>query len=148
MEISQTQEFSTFDVLKILEIERERLREWMNRGFIIPTVSAEGQGTKAVFTILDIYKIAVFKKLLEAGINRKKASDLINTNPKINSLEEVRNMNFILVLDKENGGAWTSYFEPNPPAFQKENDISEDSNWNIGILINFKKLRAEIESSI
>jgi hypothetical protein len=148
IDMNQTREFSTFDVLKILDIKRERLREWVNQGFIKPTVSAEGQGTKAVFKILDIYKIAVFKKLVEAGINRKKAADLINTNPIINSLEEVRNMNFILVLDEENGGAWTSYFEPNLPAFKKEKDISEDSNWNIGILINFKKLRAEIQSSI
>ena len=138
--------FSTFDVLKILSIDRERLREWMNRGFVIPTSPAVGQGTKALFTILDVFKIALFKKLIEAGINRKKASILVKTNPRLDSLEDVKNINFILVIDKKEGATWINYLEPGPWTIEK--DITEDESWNIGILINFKKLRKEIEGSI
>jgi len=55
-------EFSTFDVMKILDIKRERLREWMIQGFVKPAVPASGAGSKAEFGLLDLYKIAVFKK--------------------------------------------------------------------------------------
>lgn len=109
--MTRKQEFSTFDVLKILEIKRERLREWVNQGFIIPNAPAEGQGTKAVFKILDIYKIAVFKKLIEAGINRRIASSMVKTNDKMNSIEEVMQLNFILVLVREKRYEWISYLE-------------------------------------
>jgi hypothetical protein len=146
MKGNQTQDFSTFDIQKILNVERERMREWMNRGFIIPTAPAEGQGTKAVFTIFDIYKIAVFKKLVEAGISRRIASSMVNTSTKLDLIEEVRNLSFILVLVREKRYEWINYLEPGPWTF--EEDITQDSNWNTGILINFKKLRAEIESSL
>jgi hypothetical protein len=38
--------FSTLDIVKTLEIPRERLRSWMKEGFILPTAPAKGQGTK------------------------------------------------------------------------------------------------------
>jgi DNA-binding transcriptional MerR regulator len=68
--------FSTFDVLKIFKISRPRLREWMVRGFIKPTIPANGQGTKALFTKEDIYKIALFIRLIKVGFKRKQASEL------------------------------------------------------------------------
>lgn len=71
------QEFTTFDIIKRLQIPRERLREWMKRGFIEPTTSASGVGTKAVFTLQDVYKILLFKHLIEIGFMREVAADFI-----------------------------------------------------------------------
>lgn len=146
MEISQTQEFSTFDVMKILGIKRERLREWANQGFIQPTSPAEGQGTKAVFTILDIYKIAVFKRLVEAGINRRIASIMVQTNPKLNSITEVNEINYILYLERDDNIIWINYFETEP--FTLGSDIFEDPSWDVGIMINFKKLKEIVMKSV
>lgn len=70
-------EFSTFDVIKALKIPRERLRQWMNLGFIKPTIAADGQGTKAIFTRQDAYRIELFQKLLEIGLQRKLAGQFI-----------------------------------------------------------------------
>jgi hypothetical protein len=67
-------EFTTFDIIKALGIPRERLQDWINRGFIKPTIPAEGKGTKAIFTRDDIYRIELFQKLIGMGLNRKTAS--------------------------------------------------------------------------
>ena len=71
------QEFSTFDIIKKLNIPRERLREWMKRGFIEPTIGSSGVGTKAIFTIQDVYKVLLFKHLIEIGFMREIAADFI-----------------------------------------------------------------------
>lgn len=63
-------EFSTLDIVKALGIERERLREWMNRSFVKPTISAQGQGTKALFSRRDVYRVELFRQLLEEGFDR------------------------------------------------------------------------------
>jgi hypothetical protein len=68
-------EFSTLDICVALEIPRERLRGWMKEGYIEPTEPAQGQGTKAVFTRQDVYKIALFRLLIERGFKRIQASN-------------------------------------------------------------------------
>lgn len=65
--------FSTFEIMKALGIPRERLREWMKRDFIKPTISADGQGTRAVFSRQDAYGVELFRQLLERGLARDKA---------------------------------------------------------------------------
>ena len=70
-------DFSTLDIVKALSIPRERLRDWMNNGFVVPTIKSEGQGTKAIFTRNDIYLVAFFVDLLKKGFKRYRASDLI-----------------------------------------------------------------------
>jgi hypothetical protein len=72
--LTSSREYSTFDIVKALDIDRERLREWMNRGYIKPSQPAQGQGTKAVFTKIDIYGIALFQNFIEAGFSREAAS--------------------------------------------------------------------------
>lgn len=69
--------FSTLDIVKALSIPRERLRDWMNNGFVTPTTRSEGQGTRAIFSRDDIYLVALFVDLLKKGFKRKRASDLI-----------------------------------------------------------------------
>lgn len=71
-------DFSTLDICKALEIERERLRSWMKEDFIEPTIPAEGAGTRASFTRRDVYMVAVFKALLEKGQSRISATHLSN----------------------------------------------------------------------
>jgi hypothetical protein len=63
-------EFTTFDIVKALDIPRERLQDWINREFIKPSIPAMGQGTKAIFTRDDVYSVALFKSFIEQGYNR------------------------------------------------------------------------------
>lgn len=69
-------EFSTLDIVKALgDLGRERLRDWMDQGFVRPGVPASGRGTKAVFSRAEVYGVALFKLLVERGINRKIAKE-------------------------------------------------------------------------
>lgn len=71
--------YSTLDIIKGLNIPRERLRGWMKEGFIKPTVPALGQGTKAIFTLDDVYGIALFQSLISIGFHRKIAAVAMET---------------------------------------------------------------------
>jgi DNA-binding transcriptional MerR regulator len=71
--------YSTLDVVKILGIPRERLREWLSRGFVTPGIQeASGAGTKALFKPEDLYRIMLFKQLVESGVSRETASQVLS----------------------------------------------------------------------
>jgi hypothetical protein len=72
--------YSTLDIVRTLGIPRERLREWLSRGFITPGIQqASGAGTKALFGQEDLYRIMLFKQLVESGISREMASKVLGT---------------------------------------------------------------------
>ena len=59
-------EFTTFDIIKALNIKRGRLRQWQNLGFVKPSIKKpEGQGTKALFSYEDVLFIAFFREFWE-----------------------------------------------------------------------------------
>jgi hypothetical protein len=65
-------EFSTFDVMRILRIERGRLVHWMKGEFIPPGKLVKwGRGYKTVFSLYDLYSIALFKECVDFSLSRK-----------------------------------------------------------------------------
>jgi len=99
---NQRDEFTTFDIIKALGIPRERLQDWINRDFIKPTIPAEGQGTKAIFTIADVYCIALFSDFLTVGFNRKTASTLSKNLRKYFEID--RKMGYLCIRISIKGG--------------------------------------------
>jgi hypothetical protein len=89
--------FSTLDIVKALSIHRERLRDWMNNGFVVPTTRSEGQGTKAIFTRDDMYMVALFVDLLNKGFKRDKASDLIRKASEVLKNNGSKNLAYIII---------------------------------------------------
>jgi len=69
--------FSTFDLVKALDIKRVTLQDWMNRGFVNPTIPAKGKGVAAIFNRPSVYAVAFFKIMLEWGISRSEAADIL-----------------------------------------------------------------------
>ncbi len=70
-------EFTTIDIQRLLHVERQRLREWIDRGFVIPSVQrASGVGTKNIFNQWDVYGIEMFRLLIETGFNRSSAAQV------------------------------------------------------------------------
>ena len=58
--------YTTFQIIKTLKIPRERLKDWVEKGFVKPSLQqAQGKGTKALFSLLDVYALALFKHLIE-----------------------------------------------------------------------------------
>jgi hypothetical protein len=66
--------YTTTDIIKSLEIPRERLRDWISRKFINPSMPAPGQGLAAEFTLWDVYKVQAFRVMVEGGLSRETAS--------------------------------------------------------------------------
>jgi hypothetical protein len=70
--------FTTFDIRENLGIKIDRLKDWMNRGFISPSIQkATGQGTKNLFSRWDLYSIKLFQYLIDRGFSRKDAAESI-----------------------------------------------------------------------
>ena len=74
------EEFSTFQVSKLFNIERTRLQEWLDRGFFEPFRKASGKGTKAVFTRENLYQLRLFMLLLKWFESRSRAHTLSQVN--------------------------------------------------------------------
>jgi len=83
--------FSTFDAIKILNLERSTLKTWMEKGFITPsfkTNEGKGPGSKSRFKADQLYLIKVFCILLESGFSRKAAAGAIKGFRRIYNFQE------------------------------------------------------------
>ena len=70
-------EFSTFEVMKILGISCARIREWIDGEFICPSIQlSPKQGVKSIFSRWDLYGIELFKRYVNSGISRSQSSDI------------------------------------------------------------------------
>jgi hypothetical protein len=68
--------FSSSHIAKSLNIEPERLRQWIRLGFVTPNTPAKGQGSRGIFTRGDVYTVELFRRLLDLGISRSYAASL------------------------------------------------------------------------
>ena len=67
--------FTSFQLCKAVGIRRASLQQWLDRGFIKPSISkASGRGQKNIFSKHDAYRIMVFIALAKEGISQKMAS--------------------------------------------------------------------------
>ena len=70
--------YSTIDISKALNIPRERLRDWMVRGFIKPSLPSTSKGTIAIFIRTDVICVALFMKLITKGFKREAAAEYVD----------------------------------------------------------------------
>ena len=67
--------FTTFEIEKKLGIPRNRLQQWIDRGFVTPSEQARGHGTKNRFSRHDLYRIELFRRLAWYGLSRKESAE-------------------------------------------------------------------------
>ena len=96
-------EYTTFQTSKILGIKYGRLREWIDRGDIIPSVSkADGQGTKTIFSRTDLYLIGLFAYLIDRKIfTRKEAAERVGQVLQYKKMTQAEVQNLIEVSTKK-----------------------------------------------
>lgn len=154
-------EFSTFDIGKILNIPRERLKDWMNNGFVKPAIKAQGKGTKAIFNTENLYEIALFQKMITLGFNRKNAAEFIFEGRYEGRFEGIDFIffrvkgdtirPFLLAkgsksIDLIHGivdGIGGLKFKDEP-----DHHLSFLDDWDFFSAINFKKLKVEVDKKI
>jgi len=70
--------FSTFDVSRIVDLSRERLREWIKFRFIPGGGRVAWKGSyKRVWGRTALYSILMFKRLVDSGMRRKEAARFV-----------------------------------------------------------------------
>jgi DNA-binding transcriptional MerR regulator len=137
-------DYTTFDILKILNIKRERLRKWIDEGFIIPDQKADGVGTKALFSLDSVYRIKLFLELLLIGLTREKAREVamgitfknVGTKP-----EEFKYLTIKTDKIKWRGYSSEEQLEKNIPKMDIENHLSVT-------ILNLLQIKMEIDKAI
>lgn len=69
--------YSSFEIIRFLNISKEKFRDWLNNGFIKPSMPSEGRGKAAGFTTKDVYGVGLFRELINYGIPREKAALMV-----------------------------------------------------------------------
>ena len=149
MQPDAMKEFSSFDVMKILDLKRERLRKWMHYEYVIPTKPADGRGTKSIFRLIDVYNVALFKKLVDAGMYRSKAKIYMLNRPELSDYNSAKEINYVLFITGR--GGYEKFITIKDKSYTMA-DIDEgmprEDDWDLGIIINFKNLMEEVNGSI
>jgi hypothetical protein len=92
-------QYSTFDIVRILPITRERLKDWMDRKYISPSIqSSTGKGSRNLFSELDLHKIEVIRELSINGIALNLASSVANDWTELSMKNIVRCMGSAAIL--------------------------------------------------
>jgi hypothetical protein len=159
--------FSTLEICRALHIPRERLREWIIRGYIKPSIKeASGSGTKSIFSRWDVYSIALFMELIESGYSREVASKHIKTfqderKKDVLYIEFRRFSENQSIVDWKKGKKHSAVFifsENNPealdlsigaPAGWRDSLMSSGySEWDQVLLVNYKKIREYVDKAL
>lgn len=70
-------QYSTFEVAKIIGVDRERLRQWYQLGFVRHnTMNLPSGRMRHIFSRYQLEAAYAFKLLVDAGLTRKKAKQL------------------------------------------------------------------------
>lgn len=136
-------EYSIKDVVITLDIPRERLKEWINKGFVKGSIERlQGRRTITNYTRLDIYSIALFKYLIERlRFPREEAAKFVTLYLK--SAKQKRKLffyDYLIFQQLEDGLKYTSHLNFSMPS------IIEASDEEARINLYGKMLRAPIES--
>ena len=67
------EQYSTFEAAKIIGVKRERFRAWYTKGFLRHRIIKN----RHVFTLMEVEEAYAFKLLVDNGLTRKKAKQLV-----------------------------------------------------------------------
>ena len=71
--------FGAKKVETITGVKRTRLQQWMDKKYFQPSINiASGPGTRNLYSLYDIYRITAFKHIVDSGLSRDKAAQIVN----------------------------------------------------------------------
>lgn len=134
------QVFSTFDVLRILDLKRGRLTQWIKGNFIPKGIQLRwGHGFKTVFRLYDLYGIALFKQFVDSGLGRKVSSRYV----KFVDWEDVITSKYkLLFIPKFEGSKIV------PVLSSEEKVLLHLEDFSFGVFMNLEKIISTVNSSI
>lgn len=148
--------FLAKDVVKITGVNRQRLQAWMQEGLISPSVHvADGHGDRNIWNDDDVYKIALFKNLVELGLQRKPVSRLLTAIPDLDA-RDIHACFLIFIRKGEKISAQMvnktddeiNRFRGPVVDFGEVLRSAEMLDFDDIFVINFEKIKSEIHSKI
>ena len=149
-------DYTTTDISKHLGIKRERLKIWMSKGFITPSQTASGPGTKNLFSITDLYLLKLFASLVERGFPREEAAERLRMTRQFLNPDIIGTL--ILI------GFFRHDKEPEKPgyplviSYDSKSKFAKDSKYLLDeffkhdcddiLIFNFKKIREEVDKAL
>jgi DNA-binding transcriptional MerR regulator len=76
------------DITRVLKIKATALQQWIDRGYVAPSIKGSGPGTRNIWSLEDIFSLGIFKELLKSGFSRDEAADFIKEKEIITALSE------------------------------------------------------------
>lgn len=148
--------YTTTDITKHLGIKRERLKIWMTNGYIRPTETASGPGTKNLFSITDLYLLKLFTSLVERGFPRQVAAEkiqLIDTGYKPERISHLALIGFFRHDNpNESKGYPLSFDSDSAEDFVKDSKFLIEEFFNSEcddiLIFNFKKIRESVDKAL
>lgn len=140
--------YSASEVLEILGLKKERLRKWIDLNYIGPDVQkASGSGTRNVFSLYNLYQIALFHKLVEAGLKRLVSAHIVNNLDPSEWRQSIRDEGSYLIVVRDTDRYKELRYSTEFIHAKKPPKIDPDSS-QIGIVINIKAIAEEVNSKI
>lgn len=156
--------FTTFDISKALGIPIDRLRQWIDLGFVNPSIqSARGRGTKALFSRRDLYTICLFRDLVDRGFRREPAAvdafSAFNEDPR--SAKHLRYMVFFTSITRK--ARWTNTRKGRQDKMRKDSqsnmiewasskdelaNLIKSREWDRFAVIDIEKIKDTVDKSV
>ena len=144
--------YSTLDIVKYLDIPRERFRDWMSREYIEPCQKAQGQGTKALFNCLDVYSIRLFQSLIEdRKLSRDEAGKLIKVWKESARFQDDMCGNYfdlVCFCQRKNQESEEVAIMAISLEGKEKSLIAEAIKWDSLLIINMRKIISDIDNKL
>lgn len=72
------EEYQLKDLMWVVEITAPRVQVWLEKGWVRPSVQvASGYGTRNIYSRGDLYLVALFRQVVDMGLQRQRAGDFL-----------------------------------------------------------------------
>lgn len=143
-------EFRASDVEKIVSVKRTRLQQWLERGWIVPSVRvADGPGTRNVYSRNDLYKIAVFREATERwGLTREMAAKFIQELDFLGPVAPESEVDKVLLIGYIRGKQGAAVKVYKKPFEGISKDVAEAGGFDNFMLIGFMRIKTLVDRNM
>ncbi len=153
-------EFLASDIQAINGVKRNRLQAWLERGFLAPSIQvAEGHGSRNIWSLEDLYKISIFKKVTESGMSREIAAGFLSKGlaGKDLSPKELRGLKLLVYFRKDENIGVHAVIDPENssekdwmPNFDMVTALRDAGfkSFDDMYVINFVQIRNEVDAKV
>lgn len=143
------QSFSSLDIIKILDIQKERFRDWHSRKFVVASQESTKQGKKALFSRLDVYGVGLFKEFVEKfRLAREEAAQLTELwRKKATERDNLKTGGYFKIICFFRRDEEVS-IKPAEVIGNREIRFERNENWDFIICINVARIIAKIDEAM